>query len=120
MAEVTTSKPALALAERMRGIGFSEIAQVREQIATLREKGGEVYELHGGEPFFDTPAEIKDAPKIPLDENRTRYPPVSGIAPLREALAAKLTTRNRLAVTADHILPTSGGIHALFIACQAT
>jgi aspartate/methionine/tyrosine aminotransferase len=120
MAEVTTSKPALAVAERMRGIGFSEIAQVREQIAALREQGGDVYELHGGEPFFETPADIKSAAKTALDENRTRYPPIAGIARLREALAAKLMARNRIAATPDHVLPTNGGIHGLFIAFQAT
>src|SRR5438067_4615907 len=119
MPDVTT-KRVLAVAERMRGIGFSEIAQVREQIATLREQGGEVYELHGGEPFFETPAEIKSAAKTALDENRTRYPPIAGIARLREALAAKLIARNRVAATPDHVLPTNGGIHGLFIAFQTT
>src|SRR5205823_13418927 len=120
MSEVTMPKRVLAVAERMRGIGFSEIAQVREQIAALRDQGGDVYELHGGEPFFETPAEIKSAAKAALDENRTRYPPIAGLARLREALATKLVAHNRIAATPDHVLPTNGGIHGLFIASQAT
>jgi aspartate aminotransferase len=51
-------------------------------------------------------------------ENKTRYAPSSGIEPLRHAIAAKLKERNGLDVSADHVIVTAGGAHALYVAFQ--
>src|SRR5437764_9338265 len=107
------------IAQRMEPVGFSEIAAVREAIAAMRQQGHEVFELHGGEPFFETPQAIKDAAGKALAENKTRYPPVTGIPPLREKLAQKLAQRNRIVVSPEQIQLTNGGIHALYCAFQA-
>jgi aspartate/methionine/tyrosine aminotransferase len=104
---------------RLLQIGFSEIAQVREAIDIQRQLGHKVLELHGGEPFFETPDAIKAAAKQSLDENKTRYPPSSGIGPLREALARKLTANNKIAASPPQVMVTNGGIHALYCSFQA-
>jgi aspartate aminotransferase len=54
-----------------------------------------------------------------LVENRTRYAPSSGIEPLREAIAKKLKEKNHIDATADDVIITAGGAHALFVAFQA-
>jgi aspartate/methionine/tyrosine aminotransferase len=53
-----------------------------------------------------------------LVENRTRYAPSSGIAPLRELLAKKLNTKNSIAAQAENVILTSGGAHGLYAAFQ--
>jgi aspartate/methionine/tyrosine aminotransferase len=115
-----TTKTSPRIAQRMDPVGFSEIAALREAIAVVRQQGHQVFELHGGEPYFETPQPIKDATNKALAENQTRYPPVKGIAPLRQALAEKVTRRNRIAATPENIQVTNGGIHGLYCSFQVT
>jgi aspartate aminotransferase len=107
------------LAKRLDEVGFSDIVQIRNKVIELRNAGQMVHAFHGGEPFFETPEPIKYAMVRALVENKTKYAPSSGIAPLREALVEKLRTRNHLDVTFDDVLITAGGAHALYAAFQA-
>src|SRR5215471_2503246 len=112
--ENVITKTSPRIAQRMAPIGFSEIAALREAIAAMRQQGHRVFELHGGEPFFETPPPIKDAASKALAENQTRYPPVNGLAPLRQALAEKVGRRNGIAASPENIQVTNGGIHGLY------
>src|SRR5215510_13204079 len=104
---MATKKRALRLAKRLDEVGFSDIVQIRNRVLELRATGQTVHTFHGGEPFFDTPQCVKYAMMRALVENKTRYAPSSGIMPLREALAEKLRTRNRLDVTPENVLVTA-------------
>ncbi len=110
---------AMRLAKRLDEVGFSSIVQVRNQVMELRAAGQTVHGFHGGEPFFDTPSAVKYALLSAVVENKTRYAPSSGIEPLREAIATKLKERNGLEVSADNVIVTAGGAHALYVAFQA-
>lgn len=114
-----TKKTGLRLAKRLDEVGFSDIVQVRNKVMELRTSGQIVHAFHGGEPFFDTPEPIKYAMMKALVENKTRYAPSSGIEPLRAALAEKLQTKNRIEATAEDVIVTAGGAHALHVAFQA-
>ena len=85
----------------------------------LRNQGATVYQFEGGEPFIETPELIKQAAKRALDENQTRYAPSSGIPELREAIAEKLRTRNRIPAQTRDVLVVNGGMQALFGAFQS-
>jgi aspartate aminotransferase len=111
-------RPSTQLARRLDEVGFSDIVQVRNKVMELRNAGHAVWGLHGGEPFFDTPAPIKQAMTQALKDNHTRYAPSSGIAPLREKLAAKLNQRNKIPCKVDDVIVTSGGMHALYCSFQ--
>lgn len=67
-----------------------------------------------GEPDFITPAHIREAAKKALDEGYTRYTPNLGFPELRKALADKLTNKNKIPVTPEEVVVTSGGTEALF------
>ncbi|HVJ09689.1 MAG TPA: aminotransferase class I/II-fold pyridoxal phosphate-dependent enzyme [Acidisarcina sp.] len=112
-------KEPIRLAKRLDEVGFSEIVVVRNKVMELREQGKTVHAFHGGEPFFETPELVKYGMVRALVENRTRYAPSSGVAPLREALALKLRSRNGMDVQAENVILTTGGAHALYIAFQA-
>ena len=116
---MTTKTKPLRLARRLDEVGFSDIVQIRNKVIELRAAGKPVHAFHGGEPFFDTPDAIKYAALKALVENKTRYAPSSGIEPLRAAIAKKLSTKNRIDVTAEDVIVTSGGAHALYVAFQA-
>ena len=110
---------ALRVAKRLDEVGFSDIVVIRNKVMELRAAGQTVHAFHGGEPFFETPDAIKQALYAATEENKTRYAPSSGIAPLREALVDKLRERNGIEATADEVLITVGGAHALYCAFHA-
>ena len=85
----------------------------------LRQQGATVYQFEGGEPFMPTPDSIKEAMKHALDENQTRYAPSSGISELREAIAEKLRTRNRIPAESKDVIVVNGGMQGLFGAFQS-
>jgi aspartate/methionine/tyrosine aminotransferase len=109
----------LRVAKRLDEVGFSDIVVVRNRVMELRAAGQTVHAFHGGEPFFDTPDAIKQALYAAAEENKTRYAPSSGIAPLRAALVDKLRERNGIQATAEDALITVGGAHALYCAFHA-
>ncbi|MHC2995072.1 MAG: pyridoxal phosphate-dependent aminotransferase [Candidatus Atribacteria bacterium] len=69
-----------------------------------------------GEPDFITPDHIREAAKKALDEGYTRYTPNLGFPEFREVLANKLKQKNKISVTPDEVVVTSGGTEALFFA----
>ena len=109
----------MRLAKRLDEVGFSDIVQVRNKVMELRSAGQKVHAFHAGEPFFETPSTVKYALLSAAVENKTRYAPSSGIEPLRDAIAAKLTGHNKLKASAENVIVTAGGAHALYVAFQA-
>ena len=107
------------VAKRLDEVGFSDIVVIRNKVLELRAAGQTVHAFHGGEPFFETHEVIKQALHAAAEENKTRYAPSSGIAPLRAALVEKLRERNGIQPTPDHVIITVGGAHALYCAFQA-
>lgn len=114
-----TGSDTLRAAKRLDEVGFSDIVVIRNKVLELRAAGQTVHAFHGGEPFFETPEPIKQALYEATEENKTRYAPSSGIAPLRAGLVEKLRERNRIAVTPEQVLVTVGGAHALYCAFQS-
>lgn len=109
----------LRIARRLEEVGFSDIVQIRNKVMALRAAGNQVHPLHGGEPYFETPAPIKYAAIEALIHNQTHYAPSSGIEPLRRALATKVTTKNGIPTTVDQVIATVGGSQALYAAFQS-
>ena len=101
---MTTRRSGIRLAKRLDEVGFSGIVQIRNKVMSMCAEGLQVHALHGGEPFFETPADIKYAAIKALTENQTHYAPSSGLLPLREALVEKLAAKNGIRVTADEVI----------------
>ncbi|MGN6186864.1 MAG: pyridoxal phosphate-dependent aminotransferase [Thermoanaerobaculia bacterium] len=110
----------MKVAERSALLGFSDIVKIRNRVLAMRESGHRVLQLEGGEPFMNTPDFVKDAMKAAVDANHTRYAPSSGIPTLLEALREKLARKNKINVTTNDIIVTSGGAHGLFCAFQSS
>lgn len=108
----------IRVAKRLEEVGFSDIVQIRNKVLELRAAGKVVHAFHGGEPFFETPEVIKYAGLKALAENRTHYAPSSGIEPLRQAIARKLKTKNRVDAAVEDVIVTAGGAHALHAAFE--
>lgn len=113
----TVSK--FALANRLNGVGFSEIVVIRNKILAMKEAGHQIFQFEGGEPFPNTPQVVKDACLKALTDNKTRYAPSSGIPDLVTAIKQKVNTRNGIPAQQGDIIVVAGGMHGLFAAFQA-
>jgi aspartate/methionine/tyrosine aminotransferase len=113
------TKSGIRLARRLDEVGFSDIVQIRNRVMAMVAEGLQVHSLHGGEPYFETPEDIKFAAIKALVENQTHYAPSSGLPALRQGLVAKLAAKNRIHVTADEVIATVGGSQGLYGAFQS-
>lgn len=76
----------------------------RELIA----QGKDIISLSLGEPDFFTPQFIKDAAVEAMNQNFTKYTPVSGYDDLRESICDKFKRDNNLTYTKDQIVVSTG------------
>jgi aspartate aminotransferase len=105
---------ALARVKPSATIGMSQKAR------ELQATGKKVISLSAGEPDFDTPDNIKMAAIKAIAAGHTKYTPVSGIMPLREAIAAKFKRENNLDYKPSQTIVATGGKQILFNAFMAT
>ena len=89
-------------------------------VAELRAQGRDIIGLGAGEPDFPTPENIREAGKRAIDEGKTRYTAVDGIAELKQAVADKFLRENDLAYETGQITVSSGGKQVLYNALMAT
>ena len=90
-----------------------------EQAMPLMAQGTELFHLEVGRPNFDTPLHIKEAAKKALDDGIVHYGEFAGERNLREALAGKLKSFNKLDAAPDEILVTNGITHAAYAVFMA-
>ncbi len=101
-------------------IALGGIVTVRDRLLKLQADGRQIYRLESGDPSFSIPDHVRDAIKKALDDGQTHYTAGAGIAPLRAAVARKLTEQNHIPVRgAEHVLITNGAMHGLYVAFQA-
>jgi len=96
-------------------VPFSGIIRIRDMMYSVKDP----FRLDQGDVSFDAPDTVKAAMHRAIDENRSHYLQTTGLPRLLELLAEKLKTRNGIPVgSPDEVMVTTGGIHAVFIACQ--
>ena len=108
------------LADALSRVKPSATIAVTQKARELKASGRDVIGLGAGEPDFDTPDNIKEAAIDAIRRGETKYPPVSGIAPLREAIAKKFKRENNLDYKPEQTIVGTGGKQILFNAFMAT
>lgn len=103
---------------RLDSISLGKIVVIREKLLQAQKDGQKIYRFESGDPSFDVHPVVKSAIEKALSENKTHYIPNNGIPELREALAQKLVTTNKIPVEAKHISVTNGAMHALYVTYQ--
>jgi aspartate aminotransferase len=98
------------------GVPFSGIIRIRDMMYSVKDP----FRLDQGDVSFDAPETVKNAMRRAIDEDRSHYLQTTGLPHLLELLAGKLQRRNGIPIgSSDEIMVTTGGIHGLFITCQA-
>ncbi len=105
---------------RLAAIAESATLAVDAKAKALKAQGKNVIGFGAGEPDFPTPEHIVEAAvKACRDVKYHRYTPAAGLPELREAIAAKTLRDSNVKCTADQVLVTNGGKHAVFTAFAA-
>ena len=108
------------LADVLTRVKPSATMTVTQKARDLKAKGRDVISLSVGEPDFDTPDNIKQAAIEAIKRGETKYPPVLGIPPLREAIAQKFKRENGLDYKASDTIVATGGKQILYNAFLVT
>jgi len=97
-------------------VPFSGIIRIRDMMYSVKDP----FRLDQGDVSFDAPDSVKSAMHRAIDANHSHYVQTTGLPKLLELLAAKLRATNGIPVgSPDEVMVTTGGIHALYIVCQA-
>lgn len=96
------------LSQRLQRLAPSATLAMSQRSAEMKAKGIDVINLSVGEPDFNTPESIKTAAKTAIDNNYSKYSPVTGYADLRQAVCDKLKKENGLDYTPAQIVVSNG------------
>ena len=96
------------LSNRLNRLAPSATLAMSQKSSEMTAQGIDVINMSVGEPDFNTPDHIKQAAKLAIEENYSRYSPVPGYAVLRQAIAHKLERENHLHYQPSEILVSNG------------
>ena len=120
MAGMSSSPQSKRTSSRLAAIAESATLAVDAKAKALKAAGENVIGFGAGEPDFPTPEHIVEAAvKACRDPKMHRYTPAAGLPELREAIAAKTLRDSGFETTANQVLVTNGGKHAVFTAFAA-
>src|SRR5271165_6055292 len=108
------------LSDALSRVKPSATMVVTQKARDLKATGRDVISLSVGEPDFDTPDNIKEAAIAAIKRGETKYPPVLGIPPLREAIAQKFKRENGLDYKPSDVIVGTGGKQILYNAFLVT
>jgi aspartate aminotransferase len=107
------------LSKRAQSLKPSPTLAISAKEKALKAQGIDIAGFGAGEPDFDTPAHIKQAAIDAINEGFTKYTPVSGIDPLKDAIIEKFKRDNGLEYKREEIIVSCGGKHSLYNLFQA-
>jgi aspartate aminotransferase len=102
------------LAERMRKVSTSPTMKVAGEAEKLKRQGVDVVDFGAGEPDFPTPQPAKDAAKVAIDQNFTKYTAPAGTAELKQAICARYKADYGVTFSEAETIVTAGGKQALY------
>ncbi|CAH1664117.1 pyridoxal phosphate-dependent aminotransferase [Chelatococcus asaccharovorans] len=108
------------LADALSRIKPSATIMLTQKARDLKATGRDVISLSVGEPDFDTPDNIKEAAIAAIRRGETKYTPVPGILPLREAITRKFKRENELDYKPSQVIVGTGGKHVIYNAFLST
>lgn len=107
------------ISERAKNIKPSPTLAIDSKAKAMRAAGHDVVNFGVGEPDFDTPDNIKEAAIRALKDGFTKYTPVGGIDPLKNAVIEKFKKDNSLSYEREEIIVSCGAKHSLYNIAQA-
>ena len=107
------------LSDRAGKIKASPTLTIDAKAKAMKAAGVDIVGFGVGEPDFDTPENIKEAAIKAIRDGFTKYTPVGGIDPLKDAIIEKFKRDNNLDYSRDEIIVSCGAKHSLYNIAQA-
>ncbi len=107
------------LSHRVSQIKPSPTLSLSAAANQLKASGKPIINLTVGEPDFDTPESIKQAARLALDQGCTKYTPIDGIVPLKQAVLDKFKLENQLDYSLDQVIVSSGAKQSIYNLMQS-
>ena len=107
------------LSNRASKIKPSPTLAIDAKAKAMKAEGVDIVSFGVGEPDFDTPDNIKEAAIKAIRDGFTKYTPVGGIDPLKDAIIEKFRKDNNLNYMRDEIIVSCGAKHSLYNIAQA-
>jgi len=107
------------LSDRVGKIKPSATLAMDSKAKAMKAEGIDIVNFGVGEPDFDTPDHIKEAAIKAIRDGFTKYTPVGGIDPLKDAIIGKLSNDNGLDYTREEVIVSCGAKHSLYNIAQA-
>lgn len=107
------------LSDRLNRLSPSATLAMSQKSSELKAQGIDIINLSVGEPDFNTPDHIKAAAIKAVEENYSRYSPVSGYPELKNAIVNKLKHENGLDYKPSQILCSNGAKQSVCNAIMA-
>lgn len=107
----------MKLSSRINRVQPSPTLAITAKAKAMQADGIDIVSFGAGEPDFPTPEAVRAKAKSALDAGHTGYLPSSGLPQLRAAIAGDYKRRGR-EVSADQVIVSVGGKHALYNATQ--
>jgi aspartate aminotransferase len=105
---------AAVISRRVQAVAPSLTLAITAKAAALKAAGEDVVGFGAGEPDFDTPQPIKDAAIRAIQDGRTKYTAVDGIAELKTAIAERIRVEHGISIKAPGIAVTVGAKQAIY------
>lgn len=102
---------------RIQQLSESATLKVNALVNQLKKDGQTIFNLTAGEPDFEPHPQAKEAVRVALDQNWSKYTPTAGLAELRELVAQKTNRQqSKLDIpwSSQEVVVTNGGKQALF------
>jgi aspartate aminotransferase len=104
------------MASYLDAVPFSGIIRIRDMMYSVPEP----FRLDQGDVSFDVPDTVKAAMRRAIADNQSHYLQTTGLPRLLALLADKLRRVNGIPIDdPGEIMVTTGGIHAMYLVCQA-
>lgn len=104
----------MKLAQRMDRILIEGAFEVLQKARALEAQGRNIIHLEIGEPDFETPAHVREAGKLAIDEGWTHYGPTPGYNDFREAIAKYVSGTRGIPASVENVCVVPGGKPIIF------
>lgn len=108
-----------AISIMAQGLSPSATFAMSQRSNELKEQGIDIINLSVGEPDFNTPDNVKLAAFHAIEENYSKYSPVTGFESLKESICDKLYRENNLSYVSSEIVVSNGAKQSIFNSIQA-
>lgn len=104
----------MKISKKAQNIAESPTLALDSQVKGMIQEGLDVINFGVGEPDFDTPAAIKKAAIMAIENGFTKYTAAAGIPSLKKAIVDKFARENGLHYEPEQIVVSVGAKHSLF------